>query len=158
MIRSAVAGAVVTLLGVAGLVRAGVQQGSAPAPATIQVVDAWVRQPVPGTSTAAAYFTVRNTGSVPDRLLSVVSPAGSSTVLHAVVDGRMSADPDGVPIPAHGTFTLSVGSGHAMIQGVSRPLAAGAGVPLVLTFQRFGTVTVTARVVGYLDPVPSPTG
>lgn len=158
MIRAAVAGIVVTVLGIAGLVRAEVPSGSVAAPPAIQVIDAWVRQPVPPSTTAAAYFTVRNSGSAPDRLLSVASPLGTATVLHAVVNGQMTATANGVVIPAHASFRLSVGSGHAMIEGLRQPLDKGATVPLVLTFQRFGTVSVSARVVGYLDPVPTPTG
>jgi copper(I)-binding protein len=156
MTRAAVAGVVVALLGVAGLVRAQVSPAGGGQPAAaIRVVDAWVRQPVPPSTTAAAYFTVHNTGATADLLQSVVSPIGATTVLHAVVNGRMTADPAGVAIPAHGTFRLSVGSGHAMIEGLRAPLTSGERVPLVLTFQRFGTVTVSARVVGYLDPVPT---
>lgn len=158
MFRAAVAGAVVMLLGVAGLARAAQTGGAGPAPAAIQVVDAWVRQPVPPATEAAAYFTVRNTGATADRLLSVVSPIGSSAVLHTSVDGVMTAEPDGVAVPAHGTLRLAVGAGHVMIEGLYRPVTDGERVPLDITFERFGTVTVDAAVVGYLDPVPSPTG
>ncbi|TAM82316.1 MAG: copper chaperone PCu(A)C [Jatrophihabitans sp.] len=158
MTRSVLAGVVVALLGIAGLLRATVTSGASGAASSITVLDAWVRQPVPPGTQAAAYFTVRNDGPAADRLLAVASPIGAATVLHAVRNGTMQEVADGVVVPAHGSLRFAVGAGHVMIEGVSRPLTAGEVVPLALTFERFGTVTVDARVVGYLDPAPSATG
>jgi copper(I)-binding protein len=156
-----VAGLAVAALGAAGLIRAavplGVSGGGAErASAPIVVTGAWVRQPAPPTDAAAGYFTAYNTTSRPDRLLSVVSGAGATSVLHTIVNGQMSVPADGAVVPAHGKLVLSVGTGHVMIQQLFGTLRPGQNVNMALTFQNAGTIDVSAPVVA-LGAAP-PTG
>jgi copper(I)-binding protein len=152
------AGLVAAALGAAGLIRAAVPQSAsagAPPSAPIIVTGAYVRAPVPPTTSAAAYFTVSNTTDKADRLTSVVSGAGESTVLHTTVAGRMTVSPNGVVIPPHGQLVLQAGQGHVMIEKVFGTLRAGDNVNLVLSFDNAGDVNVNARVIaaGALAPV-----
>ena len=70
-------------------------------PGQVSVVGAYVRAPVPPTKLAAGYFTVYNTTSSPDRLLSVQTGAGASAVLHVgSATGAMTAvGAGGVAVP-----------------------------------------------------------
>jgi copper(I)-binding protein len=119
------------------------------------VSDAYLRQPVRGSTTAAAYFTVYNTTAKPDTLLSVTSGAGASAVLHTYVNGRMTAARDGAVLPAHGSLKLSTGHGHVMIQQLYGPLTVGSSVDLQLTFSRAGTLDVTAPVIALTAAPPT---
>jgi copper(I)-binding protein len=158
-----VAGVAALAVGGAGVVRGEMPQAAPAAPsastsvaAPIVVGGAYVRQPVPGSRTAAAYFTVYNTTGKADRLVAVTSGVGATAVLHAYVHGRMTAARDGVVIGPHRSLTLSTGKGHVMIQQLYGALRVGSSVDLELTFSRAGTIDVTAPVIG-LTAVP-PTG
>jgi copper(I)-binding protein len=160
-----VAGVAVAALGAAGLIRAavplGVSGGGAEsASPPIVVTGAWVRQPAPPTDAAAGYFTVYNTTATDDRLVSVASGAGATSVLHTIVDGQMTAAANGVVIPAKGKLVLSVGKGPVMIEQLFGPLLPGQSVSLALTFQNAGTIEVSAPVValGAAPPTASSTG
>jgi copper(I)-binding protein len=143
-------GLLIAAVGTAGLVRGATGQATASAgdtgAAPIVVADAFVRPPVPPTQLAAAYFTVYNTTGVDDTLLSVVTGAGRTAVLHKEVDGVMTAIEGGVVVPAHGSLVLSVGKGHVMIGDLFGPLRAGQSVNIELTFANAGPVDVVAPV------------
>jgi copper(I)-binding protein len=146
---AALAGSVVAVLGAAGLVRGAVPQsvasGAAPSE-PIVVSGAYVLPPVAPSKTAAAYFTVTNETSRADRLLSVVTGASDTAVLHVTVNGAMKSVTGGVVIPAHGKLVLSVGHGHVMIENVFGTLNPGDNVNMTLTFQNAGSLEVNAPV------------
>jgi copper(I)-binding protein len=120
----------------------------------VKVANAWVRAPVPGQPTAAAYLDLTS-----DRNLAVVaagSPAAGRVEMHSMtVDGgimRMRALPR-IDLPAGKTVKLSPGGTHLMLLDLKRPMKAGDTVPLVLSLQPTGagqssltTVTVQAEV------------
>ena len=157
---TAVASAVVVaLLGAGGLAvgRTSAGSTSAAAPGSVSVVDAYVRAPVPPTQVAAGYFTVYNTTSKPDRLLSVQTGAGGTAVLHVVTAGGAMAtmSAGGVEIPAHGHFTLSTGKSHLMIGDLFGRVVAGQTVDMTVEFQNAGTVNVVAPVIAVGAPAPA---
>ncbi len=155
------AGAVVAALGVAGLVRAAVPVSSAApshaAAGQLVVTGAYVREPVPPTQIAAAYFTVRNGTDQPDRIEGVSTGAGLSAVLHVVgKNGAMSAmSSSGELIPAHGTLVLTTGRSHVMISQLVAPLHAGDHVNIDIDFQNAGTIDVVAPVIAVGAPAPT---
>ncbi|MBY0333009.1 MAG: copper chaperone PCu(A)C [Acetobacteraceae bacterium] len=110
----------------------------------------WTRAVAAGAPTAAGYMTLRNDGSVPDRLLSASTPMARTVELHetALADGIMRMRPltSGLVIPAGETVRLEPGGIHAMLMGPSVPFARGARVPLTLRFERAGEVTVELAV------------
>lgn len=156
------AGVAVAAIGAAGLIRGAVPPGvpgggGTSGSAPIVVTGAYVREPAPPTDAAAAYFTVYNTTGTDDRLLSVVSGAGSTSILHTYVNGAMTAAADGAVIPAHGTLVLSTGRGHVMIEHLFGKLEPGQSVNLALTFASAGTVDVSAPVIALGAPAPTGT-
>lgn len=152
-----IAAVLLTVAGVAGLVRGAEPQAAASngGPATgskdpIVASGAYVREPANGIN-AAAYFTVYNTTDAPDVLTSVESGAGEQTTLHT--EGmRPSA---GLSIPAHGSLALSPGKGHVMIDKLYGPLKPGQSVNFQLTFAKAGQLLLTARVIAVTAPAPT---
>jgi periplasmic copper chaperone A len=153
-----VAGVLTALVGAAGLVRGATPQTTASGPGPnaappIVVTNAWLRPPVPPTDAVAVYFTIYNTTGQPDTLGSVVSGAGSSSVLHTVINGQMTATTS-VTVPAKSDLVLAPGSGHVMIEGLYGRITAGQTVNLELNFANAGPVDVAAKVIGLLAPAP----
>lgn len=126
--------------------------GGSSAPPQIQVSDVWARATVAGQSSAAVYLTITNSGG-DDRLTAVSTPVAKSADLHSSSSEggvmRMRMLPDGIAVPAGATVKLEPSGNHAMLTGLSAPLAKGSSFPLSLTFERSGAREVDVRV---LDP------
>jgi copper(I)-binding protein len=156
---AALGAGLVVVVGAAGLIR-GAQPlpvaavGSASS-ASIVVSGAYVRAPAPPTDAIAAYFTIYNTTAKPDRLETVLSGAGETTVLHVQQGGKMVISADGPVIPAHGKLVFKAGAGHVMIEKLFGQVTAGQTVDLELTFENAGVVDVTAPVVALGAPAPT---
>jgi copper(I)-binding protein len=123
------------------------------APAALKITDAWARATVPGQTSAAAYLTIANSGEGSDRLVGASTPVATRTTLHSSSSEggvmRMRMLGDGIAIPAGATVKLQPGGSHAMLTGLSAPLAKGGSFPLTLEFEKSGDRQVTVRV---LDP------
>jgi len=114
---------------------------------TIRVGQATVTLPASAAPDAAdSYLTITNLGG-PDTLLSARSPASSRVVFvrHAGSAAGSGIAVRQVPIPAHGTLSLSP-FGLDIVLLAPDSLTVGASVPLVLTFRHAGQVTVDATV------------
>jgi periplasmic copper chaperone A len=115
----------------------------------LSIAHPYARPTPPGARTGGAYFTVRNNGTQPDRLVRVASPAAQSVELHSMtMDGnlmKMRAVP-ALDIPAGVTVTLGSGGYHVMLVNLAHPLTVGSNVPLTLTFERAGSIDVSAPV------------
>ncbi len=114
-------------------------------------VEVWARPTAPGAETAAFYFELGNDGSAPDRLIGAESPACTSTMLHrsSMADGVMSMQPatdDELTVAPAGTVMFEPGGLHVMCMGLLDPLVEGESVPLVLTFETAGSLTLSADV------------
>lgn len=124
-------------------------QNEVTAPGILRVQDAWVRlNPLPGRP-SAAYFTVINKGTQPDRLLGLDVPSGGRAHLHrSQRNGEIMQMLfiTSVTIPAGGSLEFSPGGFHAMLSGLSGPPEVGRLLPLALHFERAGTVLVDAEV------------
>jgi copper(I)-binding protein len=130
--------------------------GGEGAPADVRVTDAWTRATVAGQSSAAVYLTIANSGRGSDRLLDVSTPIAKDASLHSSSSEggvmRMRALRDGVPVPAGARVKLEPSGNHAMLTGLSAPLAKGSNFPLTLRFERSGKHEVQVQV---LDPATS---
>ena len=152
-----VAAAAVAALGAAGLIRGAVPASSpAPSVSPITVSGAFVRAPAPPTQEAAAYFTVHNNTAAADRLLAVTTGAARESMLHQDVGGRMVPLPAGATVPAHGTLVLTAGQDHVMLEQLVGTMQAGQTVTLTLTFEKAGTIQVSAPVIA--PGAAAPTG
>lgn len=124
--------------------------GSKSAPADIQVSDAWARATVAGQPGAAVYLTIVNHGQGDDRLVGASTPAATSATLHSnSSEGgvmRMRPIEDGIAVPGGATVKLQPSGNHAMLAGLSAPLAKGSSFPLTLDFERSGQRQVSVEV------------
>lgn len=115
----------------------------------ITIEEAWARPPAMAGGNGAAYFLVRNDGDTADRLIAVASPLAMAEMHESVMadDGTMEMNPvDGVDIPAGSTVEFKRGGLHIMFMGVAEPPAVGDTVPLTLTFQNAGEITIDVPV------------
>lgn len=135
---------------------AGACGSASPAPRVLgqvgpmQVTQAYVPAPA-SPSVAALYLTIRNTGTAPDELVGISTPAASSATLmtEAVTGGSESMQVlPVVYIPAHGEAMLTPGHDHAMLTNPSASLVrAGRSVQVTLHFSEAGSLTMAVPVV-----------
>jgi copper(I)-binding protein len=100
---------------------------------------------------SAAYMTIENTGSTPDRLISVSADVAGSAELHQTVVkdnvAQMVPLPDGIEIPAGGSVELKPGGMHIMLMQLQHDLAPDQVVNLTLKFASGTELKMQAPVV-----------
>ena len=110
----------------------------------------WARATPPNARTGAAYLTLTNHGSAPDRLVSASSAAAERLELHAHVnDGgvmRMKQI-DAITLSPGERVSLRPGGLHVMLIDLKGPLRENTRVPVVLRFATAGEVTVEVPVL-----------
>ena len=117
---------------------------------TVTVEDAWVRV---YEGTVTAYFLVRNDGTESDRLLGVSTPVADRAELlrTRVRSGKFDYQAlTNLEVRGFEELRLRPGGVFVRLTGVNRNLAVGETVPLMLRFQRSGSLEVTARVSNQL--------
>lgn len=141
---------------------------SSPA-AGITVTGAWARASSAMAAAGAAYMTITNAGSTADTLVGASSPAATTVEVHETVtiaaapasgmDGMASpaaSDSMGsmlgmqpiakLAIPANGSVVFAPGGYHIMLIGLTKDLKVGDTIQVTLTFEKAGSITVTADV------------
>jgi periplasmic copper chaperone A len=115
----------------------------------LQVRHPWARATPPAAKVAAAYLEIRNSGSMPDRVIGASTPAADRVELHVMTmtNGvmKMREMPD-FEVPARQRLILQPGGSHLMIVGLRKPFAKGDRIPLTLHFQRAGELTIELEV------------
>jgi copper(I)-binding protein len=166
-----VAAGLAVILGVLGLVvgsrdnagQSAAAASSAPAPpidgttvGQLTVYDAYIRQPA-SPDVAAAYLTVRNNGSTPDRLSSAYCGAAGTTSVHAdsaaMKPGEVAKSTP-LTVPADSTVRLTPAKGHIMLDKLTGTLKAGDTVSLLLRFDNAGQVLLDVPVISITAPAP----
>lgn len=116
----------------------------------LTIKNAWARPSIGAHGNSAAYLTIHNSGDTADRLIGAATPQAGKVELHSNLrEGdiiRMRAVEDGIVVPAHGMVSLKPGGTHIMLMQLSEPLKMDGTLPLTLTFEQAGTVTVTAGI------------
>lgn len=116
----------------------------------LTVEGAWMRQPPPGAKVGGGYLTVTNPGEADDRLLAASAPFATRTEIHEmkVENGMMMMSPlaEGLAIPAGETVSLAPGGYHIMFMGLNAAPKEGETVPVTLTFEQAGAVTLNIPV------------
>ncbi len=113
----------------------------------------WMRPARGGRRVTAAYVRIVNEGDA-DRLVGASSPLAEAVELHTHIedDGVMRMRPvEAIAAPADGVATLEPGGDHIMLFGLDESVALGDAVPVTLTFERAGAVTVEF----YVEETPS---
>ena len=126
----------------------------------VSVTGAWARTTAPGAKTGAVYLAITSENG--DTLTAVAVPASvaAEAQMHeATGGGEMTHDGGGsapmntmmgmrqvhrIEIPAGHTVRLEPGGHHIMLMGLAAPVTAGQKIPVTLTFQQAGKVTVDA--------------
>lgn len=117
---------------------AGTSQATAKAGDHLRAERPWVRATPPNAPVAGGYVTLRNDGSIDDRLLSIRSPDAKRVEIHEMreADGTMQMRQlsDGVPVAAGAAAELKPGGIHLMFVAPTHPYVAGGTVQATLTF------------------------
>ncbi len=115
----------------------------------LAIVSAWARATPPGASVGAAYLTIENRGAADDRLVGAESPAARSITMHQTIEenGVSAMRPiENAPIFAGGRLEMAPAGGHLMLTGLAAPLKQGATIPMTLTFEKAGAVTIEVEI------------
>ncbi|WP_027486437.1 DUF1775 domain-containing protein [Allorhizobium undicola] len=133
-------------------------EGAAPAPAeaaqaqtgALSLSNGYVKAMLPGQPVGGGYVVIANSGKQDDRLVSLSSPAAARVEMHemAIENNvmKMREVKDGFVIPAGGKLEMKPGGYHLMFQQVKEPFKAGGKVPVQLTFEKAGTVSMELPV------------
>lgn len=118
------------------------------AASSVQVEQAWIPQPPPGTDVAAAYFTLHNAGTTADALIGIDSPLASGAMLHESLERNgevQMRSRERLTLAPGQTVVLRPGGLHVMLHGV-HGLQIGERVPLVLHLASGASLRVLAQV------------
>lgn len=118
------------------------------------VEDAYVYLPIPGRTSTAAFFTLRNNAAQAATLVGVKTESARAAELHSHSheDGMMRMRrEDRVIIPASGSISFAPGSWHVMLFDVASGLSTGGQVHLTLEFSDGKILPVTAQVRSRFD-------
>ena len=99
----------------------------------LRIIDPRLRQPLPGTTRTAGYFTLENLGAEALVLVALESPLLDRIEIHETVEteGRVRMERlEALRLPAGGTVTLQPGGKHLMVFGISDALPAEVEVTL----------------------------
>ena len=123
-------------------------------PADVVVADAWARDSVGRTGSAAVFMTISSPRA--DRLVSASTQVASKTDLMTMVDnGEAMAMTyvDAIDVPAGDTVSLNPAGLHVWLEDLKQPLRAGQSFPLVLNFEKAGERQVAVSVI---EPTATP--
>ena len=116
----------------------------------IEIGHPWSRATPPTAESGGGFLAITNTGTTPDRLIAVKSPAADKVEIHEMkMDGnimRMREVERGIEIPPGATVELKPGGFHVMFMGLKAPFAKEAKVPLTLVFEKAGSIDVDLMV------------
>jgi copper(I)-binding protein len=124
----------------------------------IEIDRPWSRAVPKGSSVAAGYLTIRNTGSEADRLVSGSTPVAGKFEVHEMkMDNgvmRMRPVAGGLEIKPGETVELKPQSLHIMMTGLKQPIEKGKSFRGSLVFEKAGAVDVdfSVEAIGAMAP------
>jgi periplasmic copper chaperone A len=125
---------------------------------SIHISTPWARATPKGATAGAAYMTVTNKGTVPDRLNCVSDDASAQCQIHSMVmdNGVMKMRPveGGLEIKPGETVTLAPGGFHMMLLDLKAQLEPGKTLKATLKFDHAGTVDVEYPIAAIGAPAP----
>jgi len=112
----------------------------------------FTRATLPNAPVGGGYLTIENTGTEPDRLVSITSPVSNDVEVHTMtMDGdvmTMKALDGALEIPAGETVTLAPSGLHIMFMNITQPFVEGETVPVTLNFEKAGALDLELPVLG----------
>jgi copper(I)-binding protein len=125
---------------------------------SIHIAQPWARATPKGATSGAAYMTITNKGTTPDRVSCVSSDASGQCQIHSMTmeGGVMKMRPveGGLEIKPGETVTLQPSGFHVMLVALKHPLEQGQTVKATLRFDHAGTVDVEYPVAAIGAPAP----
>jgi len=125
----------------------------------IEINHPWTRATPPTAQAGGGFLVLTNTGTTPDRLIAVKSPAADKVEIHEMkMDGnvmRMRELDKGLEIPPGATVELKPGGFHIMFMGLKAPFAKDTKVPLTLVFEKAGSIVVELPVAAMGAAAPA---
>jgi len=116
----------------------------------VVVEGAWVGEVPPSSPVAAAYMTIKNEGTVDDKLLSVTSSISGSSMIHQTVIDEQSVAKmemvDALVIPAGKSVVLKPSGTHVMLMDLKEPVTGKEKIEIDLKFENAGDIRVEAPV------------
>jgi periplasmic copper chaperone A len=113
---------------------------------SIHISQPWARATPKGASSGAAYMTITNKGSTPDRVSCVSSDVSAQCQIHSMTmdNGVMKMRPveGGLEIKPGESVMLKPSGFHVMLVDLKHPLETGKMVEATLQFEKAGTVKV----------------
>ncbi|KAA0686107.1 MULTISPECIES: copper chaperone PCu(A)C [Azospirillum] len=115
----------------------------------IVVEQAWARATAPAAKTGAAYLTIRNAGTQPDRIASMAAPVAGHVMAHQTKqegDVLRMHEAGPLALPPGGALDMKPGGTHVMLMDLKGGLKPGQEFPLTVTFEKAGAVQVPVKV------------
>ncbi len=109
----------------------------------------WARASIGQAQAGAAYLTVMNTGSLPDRLVAAEGDVANRVELHThmMQDGVMKMrQVKAIEVAPGEPAVLKPGGLHVMLMGLKAPLVKGESFPLTLVFEKAGRVEIEVPI------------
>ena len=109
----------------------------------------WARASIGQAQAGAAYLTVMNKGSLPDRLIAAEGTVANRVELHThMMDGGvMRMRPvKAIEVAPGEPAVLKPGGLHVMLMGLKAPLVKGESFPLTLVFEKAGRIEVEVPI------------
>lgn len=116
------------------------------APPGIEILEAWAPA-MSGQDPQLVYLTIRNRGTVPDRLMRVQSPVAAKVELHAAGGEQGAPQPvAGLSVGAGQDLVLSPKGPHLAMLGLKRTLLENQTFKLALEFDAAGRIIIEVTV------------
>lgn len=118
---------------------------------SIAIISPWSRATPKGAPTAIGYMTIKNAGTVPDRLIGGSVEVAKEFQLHSMAMENGVAkmrELKAVDLGPGQKVEFKPGGSHVMFVGLKQPLHEGEHVKGALTFEHAGTVQIEYDVQG----------
>lgn len=116
----------------------------------LEIQLSWCRATPKGATVAGCYLQIRNTGTVPDRLVGGSFAIARRVEIHEVSMDRgvmkMREVKNGLEIEPGETVELNPGGNHLMFTGLTQPVEQDKPIRGTLVFEKAGTVEIEYAV------------
>jgi copper(I)-binding protein len=116
----------------------------------IKIEQPWTRATPGGAKVGGGFMKITNTGTTPDRLVSVKADVSGAVEIHEMkmIDGvmKMRALGKGIAIEPGQTIELKPGGYHVMFIDLTKPIVKDKPIKATLVFEKAGEVEVEFAV------------
>ena len=115
----------------------------------LRVSNAFARATPPGAKVTGAFMSIVNQGKDADRLVAASSPVAGVVEIHemAMEGGVMKMRAvTGIDLKPGATLEMRPGGYHVMLEELKQPLKQGDQIPVLLTFEKAGTMEIKVKV------------